>query len=393
MAKPFSDHLRDALFNVSRKINYPLTPPDWVSVNVTLRCNLACTMCTTCYPEPDNLTTAEIRGIIRQTASWGVKTFNPIGGEPFVRKDMIDILEYAHAEGLWVTVTTNGTLITDDIARRLAAINHVHMNVSIDGDREANDAVRGKGVYDKAIRTIENVRRFEAELRAENPHFWPKEINVNCIINNRNFRGLIPFVEEVKRAGASKIQFLNLFGYEEKRGTPVTNPLWFTPDLLPGLDQRVDELIEYVKNDRSGFKYVNSVGDLLLIKRYYRGQLKPHNAICYNGFKEFYINANGDGLMCDGHLNFTADTFGNIRHMTLKDMWTSPKARRMRDKVIHCGFACIQDCYLRHDSDSLGGIGRRAGGQALGEMAERARRSAAAQMQNRAAAIIPMVNQ
>ncbi|NDD64345.1 MAG: hypothetical protein EBZ36_10250, partial [Acidobacteria bacterium] len=46
--KTTGDFRRDALMRLSRELNYPLAPPDWVSVNVTLRCNLTCEMCTTC---------------------------------------------------------------------------------------------------------------------------------------------------------------------------------------------------------------------------------------------------------------------------------------------------------------------------------------------------------
>ena len=64
--------LRDARMYLSRKLNHSLAPPDRVSVNVTLRCNLTCTMCTTCYDAPE-LSSAEIKGIIDQTAAWGVE--------------------------------------------------------------------------------------------------------------------------------------------------------------------------------------------------------------------------------------------------------------------------------------------------------------------------------
>ena len=72
--------IRDARMYLSRRLNRSLAPPDRVSVNVTLRCNLTCTICTTCYDAPE-LSTDEIKGIIDQTAAWGVEVFNPLGGE------------------------------------------------------------------------------------------------------------------------------------------------------------------------------------------------------------------------------------------------------------------------------------------------------------------------
>ena len=75
---------------LSRRFNRSLAPPDRVSLNVTLRCNLTCSMCTTCYDAPE-LSLEEIKGIIDQTADWGVEIFNPLGGEPFMRADIEEI--------------------------------------------------------------------------------------------------------------------------------------------------------------------------------------------------------------------------------------------------------------------------------------------------------------
>ncbi|MDP6935762.1 MAG: hypothetical protein QGG40_22780, partial [Myxococcota bacterium] len=72
---------------LSRRLNRSLAPPDRVSLNMTLRCNLKCTMCTTCYDAPE-LSLSEIKDIIDQTAAWGVEVFNPLGGEPFMRADV-----------------------------------------------------------------------------------------------------------------------------------------------------------------------------------------------------------------------------------------------------------------------------------------------------------------
>ena len=80
----------------SRALNRSLAPPDWVSLNLTMKCNLSCSMCTTCYDQPNELSTQEVKDIIDQTALWGVKVFNPLGGEAFVRKDLEEILRLLH---------------------------------------------------------------------------------------------------------------------------------------------------------------------------------------------------------------------------------------------------------------------------------------------------------
>ncbi len=74
------------------------------------------------------------------------------GGEPFVREDFMDLLDYAHEKGIVTCVSTNGTMINDEIARRL---DHklVYIQVSLDGaSPESNDAIRGEGSFRKALR-------------------------------------------------------------------------------------------------------------------------------------------------------------------------------------------------------------------------------------------------
>ena len=127
---------RDGRMYLSRRLNRSLAPPDRVSINLTLRCNLSCSMCTTCYDSPE-LSTDEIKGLIDQVAAWGVEVLNPLGGEPFVRTDLEAILAYAVRRGFYVTLTTNGTLITAARARLIAAIpsDRLHFNTSLDGRR------------------------------------------------------------------------------------------------------------------------------------------------------------------------------------------------------------------------------------------------------------------
>ena len=132
-SRSLTDYKEDAVFLLSRGLNKGWNKPDWVSVNLTLKCNLSCSFCKTCYPVRQELTTREIKDIIDQIYLWGVKRFNPIGGEPFVRPDLEEILAYACEKDFYITLTTNGTLLSPVRARRIAQIayNRLHFNISI----------------------------------------------------------------------------------------------------------------------------------------------------------------------------------------------------------------------------------------------------------------------
>ena len=339
---------RDLRMYASRALNRSLAPPDRVSVNLTLRCNLACTMCTTCYDSPE-LSTEEVYGIIDQTADWGVTVFNPLGGEPFMRADLEDILAYAVQRGFYVTVTTNGTLITEKRAARLAALppDRLHFNVSLDGDAETHDPIRGAGMWQRAVDGVLRLR--DADARAGNSR---RKVLANTILHARNAARFGDILDGQAALGFDGVQVLNLF----RAGPDVPKEaagLWFSPEGLPVLHAAVDALrARRAAQGAAGYRIQNTDDELALIPRYYTEALQPLDAPCWAGWKELYINADGAAIMCDGQLDFLAGTFGNVRQQTLRQLWSSPALRARRVVVKSCRTPCVQTCYLRGSSDS-----------------------------------------
>ena len=333
---------------LSRRFNRSLAPPDRVSLNVTLRCNLSCTMCTTCYDSPE-LSLVEIKDIIDQTAAWGVQVFNPLGGEPFMRADIEEILSYAVKRGFYVTVTTNGTLITKGRAAAIAKIpsDRLHFNISLDGDETANDEIRSKGMYARAIEGYQRIRA--ADAAAGNSR---RKILANTILHARNAERFHQILDEQAALGFDGVQVLNLF----RQGDEVpeeASALWFHPERMDLLKTVTSSLASRVERQGSvGYRIQNSAETLRRIPQYYGDALKPLEAPCWAGWKELYINADGQAIMCDGGLDFIAGGFGNVRSQTLQQLWASDSLRARREVVVNCTTPCVQDCYLRASSDS-----------------------------------------
>jgi mycofactocin radical SAM maturase len=81
------------------------------------------------------------------------------GGEPMIRRDFFELVEYAVGNGIGVKFSTNGTFLDASAARRLAAMDYLDVQISIDGiDAATNDAVRGTGSYATARRAMDNLR-------------------------------------------------------------------------------------------------------------------------------------------------------------------------------------------------------------------------------------------
>jgi mycofactocin radical SAM maturase len=105
------------------------------------------------------LSTEEAKKILDDLRDLQVFYINIGGGEPMVRRDFFELLEYSVANGIGVKFSTNGAFIDEEKARRLAAMDYLDIQISLDGvDAATNDAVRGEGSYDMAIRAMENLK-------------------------------------------------------------------------------------------------------------------------------------------------------------------------------------------------------------------------------------------
>jgi len=144
-----------------------LDAPICLTWELTYACNLSCVHCLSSSGrrDPRELTTEECMRVIDDLQAMQVFYVNIGGGEPTVRRDFWELLDYATAHDVGVKFSTNGSRITPDIARRLAATDYVDVQISLDGATpEVNDAVRGPGSYATAVRAMERLAQagFEA---------------------------------------------------------------------------------------------------------------------------------------------------------------------------------------------------------------------------------------
>jgi len=123
--------------------------------NATRRCNLKCLHCYAASDAgraPDELSTAEAQAMLADLAAYGVPAVLLSGGEPLVREDLIDLAAHARSLGLRPTLSTNGTLITEAVARRIREAGFTYVGISLDGLGEVNDHFRGvPGAFDRAV--------------------------------------------------------------------------------------------------------------------------------------------------------------------------------------------------------------------------------------------------
>ncbi len=132
--------------------------------NSTKTCNLECIHCYASAKKakfPGEMTTEEGRAFIDDLADFHVPALLMSGGEPLVRPDILELAEYATKKGIRITFSTNGILITEEKAKKLAEIGVTYCGISVDGDEPRHDHMRAKvGAFQETLRGIRNCRKY-----------------------------------------------------------------------------------------------------------------------------------------------------------------------------------------------------------------------------------------
>ncbi|MFO0604510.1 MAG: radical SAM protein [Polyangiales bacterium] len=146
-----------------------LTPPDGhlagplaLHLEVAAACNLACTHCFAGeLPRRERaLSLAELDELFATLSRVGCFRLGLTGGEPLLRKDLLDVIDLALGHGLHPCLTTNGLLLDEGLARELGRRSLVWINVSLDGATAAtNDRTRGEGTFDRVVEKVRLLAR------------------------------------------------------------------------------------------------------------------------------------------------------------------------------------------------------------------------------------------
>jgi mycofactocin radical SAM maturase len=142
------------------QFQHGLAAPICLTWELTYACNLSCVHCLSSSGrrDPRELSTAECKALIDEFERMQVFYVNIGGGEPTVRPDFWELVDYAVAHRVGVKFSTNGVKITPEVAGRLAGSDYIDVQISLDGaTQDVNDAVRGPGSYRTALRAMANL--------------------------------------------------------------------------------------------------------------------------------------------------------------------------------------------------------------------------------------------
>lgn len=307
--------------------------PRGIIFEITYRCNLRCKMCgyygeKGTRPDPkEELSLANIKKILDDICS-----FSPFititGGEPLVRKDIINVLEFIKERNLKFGLITNGTLMNTDIAKNLALLDPNFINVSIDGPEMIHEKVRGNNTFNRAIEGI--------KLLKNNGY---SKITINCVISNINFEHLVEMVNLANELDVN-LQYQHLQFTDKKRDNVhkkmVGRLFNFTHDdrtsgictELYNLDvDKLKDQIKTIKNSKINNK-LSFIPDLTLdeIEKYYLDlDNYIHSKYCIYPWREARINPYGDMVYC-----IMEPKVGSLLNSSFKEIWNNDNMKNFR---------------------------------------------------------------
>ncbi|RKY92931.1 12,18-didecarboxysiroheme deacetylase [candidate division KSB1 bacterium] len=316
--------------------------------NVGRRCNLKCMHCYSASQDKfynNELTTAEGKALIDDLAEFDVPVILFSGGEPLMREDLLELTQHAVRRGMRAVISTNGTLISRDVAQDLRTVGLSYVGVSLDGVGETNDRFRGvKGAFDTALQGIHHCQ--EAGIK----------VGLRFTINRRNAQDIPEIFRLLEEENIPRVCFYHLvyagrgsklveedLNHSETRRV-VDQIIDLTADLhrrgkpkeVLTVDNHADGVYLYLRLRRENSQRAEQVLQLLQMNK---------------------GNSSGQGIGCvswDGQVH--ADqfwrhySFGNVRLRKFSHIWTdlsNPLMAQLKHKIPHLKGRCAA-CRWKH---------------------------------------------
>jgi MoaA/NifB/PqqE/SkfB family radical SAM enzyme len=340
------------LLNAARQqcayYTYPaFAKPTQILLNITYRCCLRCQMCDIWKsPTIEELSLGEWQRILLEFTRWLPRGFyiHFTGGEPFLRDDCVELLCFAAAQEIRTLVNTNGFLIDEMLAKRIAQSGLKYLVISLDGIRaETVDSLRGvAGAYERITTAIQLVNAYKPRGML---------VGISAVITERNLDELIPLVQwaeahHIDRVGFHALQPTRTGGVAQVPSSGILNEDLWVRD-LEKFDHIIDTLIRFKKH---GSPIVNSSTYLNALKRYYRNIDYASNRFkCMVGLNNFGVEPDGKVYFCRQR-----EHIGDLRTQSVQQVWRSFHAAQQRKEIQSCQQRCLtRSVYTRSLREKL----------------------------------------
>ncbi|MDP6524419.1 MAG: 12,18-didecarboxysiroheme deacetylase [Kiritimatiellia bacterium] len=289
--------------------------------NVGRRCNLRCVHCYSHSSDVDytgELSHEEGAALLDDLADFGAPVMLFSGGEPLMRPDIFRLIERAAEKGMRAVVSTNGTLITEDIAAQLKDAGLSYVGISIDGLQETNDLFRGvEGAFEQALQGVRSCLSRGVK------------VGLRFTITRSNYKDVPGIFDLIEKEGIPRVCFYHLV--YTGRGSSLIESSRMTHEETR---RTVDLIMERTKALHEAGKTV----EVLTVDNHtdgpyvYMRLLKENPERAANVLELLKMNggnSSGTGIGCvswDGSVHpdqfWRHHSFGNVRERLFSDIWT-----------------------------------------------------------------------
>ena len=299
---------------------------------ITFKCNLKCTGCGSWQVEEhDDLSAEEWRNVFRQMPDLDLVKI--LGGEPFVRKDIIEILQAVREEvdPYILQLTTNGMLKKRLIeAIEAIAWPGLQLRISVDGLPTTHDEMRG---VDGSWQIVDSSVKAVAELKAK----YGFSFGINFAVTDASVDELPRMIEYANSVGADLIPGLSVYPFLLGKIPPEEE----TPRvvMVDNKERALQALVDASVGTKSQLPFLDHVYSRFVTKKTFQKQLYEgaHRFTCRELRDLVFITPNGDLVRC----GLDHEPVGNLRKQSFAELWNGEEIKKYREKVDKCP-GCLQ---------------------------------------------------
>jgi MoaA/NifB/PqqE/SkfB family radical SAM enzyme len=338
----FKEFEENLAFYFSEISGCPFAKPRWVYISLSHRCNYNCKMCGVVkILKGYELTKEKAYQSFDEISLWdNYLTVVLTGGEPFLRKDIFEIINYGVGKNIKIEVVSNGSLIDSELADKIIRSKLSNIAISLDGAKEeTHDAIRQKGAYKKTLAAIENL------VTAKKKNGYGPQISVWTTIMKENVKELFDIISLVRNLGVECLVYHPVIVFQDDmQNTSSEAKFWLGEEDSDILRLEIDKIVGYQK--KNGL--VAFLHDPYLWVKHFKGTLTKKEWKC-NPFVFLNIGPDGEVRSC-------GTPFGSIQKMSLDECLKSKEAFQARSIMKQCLKPCLQTCWANPDADSLNQI-------------------------------------
>jgi len=277
------------------------------------------------------LSTLQLKGVIKSFADLGIAGIGFTGGEPLLRADIYELLKYTKELNMITHLNTNGFFLNEKSIEKILIVGVDSLNISLDGaDENTHDEMRRHpGAFNKVMKAIACINEIR---KKKNFRIRLKTVTV---INEMNIDQIPDLLQLAIKLRIDCLEFIPQQPFAFSEDNSVYDAVFF---------EKLRKYIDYIEKFKQGkISIENSPRHLKLFEKSFRNAKMPFS--CYAGYNSYAVDCYGEIYPCVPWFNWDR-SIGNLADLDLKKFWYSDRYNKVRKEILKC-----KGCYLNCQSE------------------------------------------